>query len=262
MDRAIRDSVKTQARVIHALLLREIITRYGRHNLGFLWLFFEPMIFAVGITILWSFMGMGKGNIPIAGFAITGYCALVLWRNMVNRLSGAVSGNIGLLHHRNVKVMDLLLARIVLELAGCTVALIVLTLAFTGLNLMYLPVDPYTALIGWLQICWFVIGAGLIGAYLGVLSELLDRVWHIFMYLTLPFTGAFFMVSWLTPNVQEIVLWSPLVNGVEMLRQGYFGPGIDARYSIEYLFKANTITLFVGLLLTRLIKRKLSQGEV
>lgn len=262
MDRSLREGLRTQVRVINALLLREIITRYGRHNLGFLWLFIEPMIFAVGITILWSLMGMGKGNIPIAGFAITGYCSLVLWRNMVNRLSGAVPGNIGLLHHRNVKVMDLLLARIILELAGCTVALVVLTLAFTGLNLMYIPVDPYTALLGWFQICWFVIGAGLIGAYLGVLSELLDRVWHVFMYLTLPFTGAFFMVSWLPPNAQEIVLWSPLVNGVEMLRQGYFGPGIDARYSIEYLLKANAITLFVGLLLTRLIKRKLSQGEV
>jgi ABC-type polysaccharide/polyol phosphate export permease len=262
MDRSLREGLNTQLRVIHALLLREIITRYGRHNLGFLWLFIEPMIFAVGITILWSFMRIGKGNIPIAGFAITGYCALVLWRNMVNRLSGAVPGNIGLLHHRNVKVMDLLLARIILELAGCTVALVVLTLAFAGLSLMYLPVDPYTALLGWLQICWFVIGAGLIGAYLGVISDLLDRVWHVFMYLSLPFTGAFFMVSWLPPAAQEIVLWSPLVNGVEMLRQGYFGPGIDARYSVEYLFKANAITLFVGLLLTRLIKRKLSQGEL
>jgi ABC-type polysaccharide/polyol phosphate export permease len=127
---------------------------------------------------------------------------------------------------------------------------------------MYLPVDPYTALLGWLMICWFVIGSGFLGAYLGVLSEMLDRVWHVFMYLSLPLTGSFFMVSWLPPFAQEVVLWSPLVNGVEMLRQGYFGPGIDARYSIEYLFKANAITLFVGLLLIRLIKRKLSQGDL
>jgi capsular polysaccharide transport system permease protein len=261
MDSALFSGFKTQLRVIHALLMREIITRYGRHNLGFLWLFIEPMIFAVGITILWTFMGMGKGTMPIAGFAITGYCALVLWRNMVNRLGGAVSGNLGLLHHRQVKVVDLLLARAILEIASCTVALIVLTLVFTGLDLMYLPVDPYTALLGWLLICWFVIGAGFIGAYLGVLSEVLDRVWHVFMYLTLPFTGALFMVSWLPPAAQEIVLWSPMVNGVEMLRQGYFGTGIDARYSIEYLLKANAITLFVGMLLIRLIKRKLSEGD-
>ncbi len=261
MDRALREGFKTQARVINALMLREIITRYGRHNLGFLWLFAEPVLFAVGITILWSHSGMAKGTMPVAGFAITGYCSLVLWRNMVNRLSGAVPGNIGLLHHRNVQVMDLLIARMILELASCTVALIVLTFAFTGLNLMHLPMDPYTALLGWFQICWFVIGAGLIGAYLGVLSEVVDRIWHVAMYLSLPFTGAFFMTSWLPPAVQEVVLWSPLVNGVEMLRQGYFGPGIDARYSIEYLLKANTITLFVGLLLTRLIKRKLSQGD-
>ena len=43
-----------QKRVISALLMREILTRYGRHNIGFLWLFAEPMIFTVGVTVLWN----------------------------------------------------------------------------------------------------------------------------------------------------------------------------------------------------------------
>ena len=30
--------------VVWALILREILTRYGRHNIGFLWLFVEPML--------------------------------------------------------------------------------------------------------------------------------------------------------------------------------------------------------------------------
>ena len=36
-------SWKIQRRVVWALTLREILTRYGRHNIGFLWLFAEPM---------------------------------------------------------------------------------------------------------------------------------------------------------------------------------------------------------------------------
>ena len=31
-------------RVIGALLLRELLTRYGRNNIGFLWLFVEPRV--------------------------------------------------------------------------------------------------------------------------------------------------------------------------------------------------------------------------
>jgi ABC-type polysaccharide/polyol phosphate export permease len=251
-------SLRVQRRVIGALLLRELITRYGRYNLGFLWLFIEPMIFAAGITLLWSYMGLAKGGLSVAAFAITGYSALVVWRNMVNRLSGAVPGNIGLLYHQQVKVFDLIATRAILEIAACTVSLITLTLLFTSLNLMTLPVDPLMALTGWFMICWFVLGAGFIGAYLGSLSEIFDRVWHVFMYLSLPFTGAFFMVSWLPPAAQEIVLWSPLVNGVEMLREGYFGAGVDARYSVSYLIEANSITLLIGLLLIRKLKRMIS----
>ncbi len=47
-------SLHIARRVIGALLRREMLTRYGRHNIGFLWLFVEPMIFTIGVTILWT----------------------------------------------------------------------------------------------------------------------------------------------------------------------------------------------------------------
>ena len=47
-------SLAIQLRVIRALLMREVITRFGRHNLGVLWLVAEPMIFTLGVAALWS----------------------------------------------------------------------------------------------------------------------------------------------------------------------------------------------------------------
>ena len=35
-----------QGRIVWALLMREIQLRWGRRNLGFAWLFCEPLIFA------------------------------------------------------------------------------------------------------------------------------------------------------------------------------------------------------------------------
>ena len=43
-----------QRRVLGALLLRELLTRYGRNNIGFLWLFVEPMLFTLIITLFWT----------------------------------------------------------------------------------------------------------------------------------------------------------------------------------------------------------------
>ena len=66
-----------------ALLMREVLTRYGRHNIGFLWLFVEPMMFTLGVAALWTAMKATHGsNLPIVAFAITGYSSVLLWRNM------------------------------------------------------------------------------------------------------------------------------------------------------------------------------------
>ena len=254
------NSIKVQARVIWALLMREIITRYGRHNVGFLWLFIEPMMFSIGITILWSFTGMSKGIIPVAGFALTGYSSIVLWRNMVSRLANTSSANQGLLYHSPVKIVDLILSRAFLEAAGVSISFIGLSFAFTAIGLMSLPVDPLQTVIAWFLLIWFVIGAGMIAAYAGETSEVFDRIWHVMMYLTLPFTGAFSMVSWLPLSTQEILLWSPMVHAVEMLREGYFGGGVNAIYSVFYLMSCNLILTLVGLILIRKIRRNLEES--
>jgi capsular polysaccharide transport system permease protein len=257
---SLRASLSIQMRVLGALLMREIITRYGRHNVGFLWLFIEPMMFSIGITILWSFTGMSKGIIPVAGFALTGYSAIVLWRNMVSRLANTSSANQGLLYHSQVSVMDLILSRAFLEAAGVTVSFIGLSFAFIALDLMFLPSDPLKIAFAWFLLIWFVIAVGMIAAYAGETSEVFDRIWHVMMYLTLPFTGAFSMVSWLPPAVQEILLWSPMVHAVEMLREGYFGEGVNAIYSVFYLMSCNLVLTLVGLVLIRKIRRNLEES--
>lgn len=259
-ETSMSNSIKVQARVIWALLMREIITRYGRHNVGFLWLFIEPMMFSIGITILWSFTNTPKGIIPVAGFALTGYSSLVLWRNMVGRLANTSSANQGLLYHSQVKILDLILSRAFLEAIGVSVSLITLSLTFAAIGLMGVPVDPLQTVFAWVLLIWFVIGAGMIAAYAGETSEVFDRIWHVMMYLTMPFTGIFSMVSWLPPAIQEILLWSPMVHAVEMLREGYFGEGVNAIYSVFYLMSCNLVLTLVGLILIRKIRRNLEES--
>src|SRR5512136_516731 len=111
-------SFRIQLRVIGALLMREILTRYGRHNIGFLWLFVEPMLFTLGVTALWTLAKAHQvSRIPIVAFAITGYSSVLLWRNMPGRCVSAIEPNLALLYHRNVKIIDVFAARLILEAA-------------------------------------------------------------------------------------------------------------------------------------------------
>jgi ABC-type polysaccharide/polyol phosphate export permease len=247
--------LRIQLKVLRALFFREMISHFGRGNIGFLWMFVEPMMFSIGIAILWSITGVGGKTMPAAGFALTGYSAIVAWRSCVSRTSLAIKANMGLLYHRNVTVLDLGIARATFEFISVTISFFFLTILFTFLDLINLPVDIFKTICAWMLLGWFFISAGLVALYLDQKSEMFGRVWHVIMYLTLPLTGAFSMVTWLPPEVQKVLLMSPMVNGVEMLREGFFGANINAKYSIGYLISFNFILSFLGLTLTSKIKR-------
>lgn len=109
-DPTLRESLRVQIRILGALLVREVLTRYGRHNIGFLWLFVEPMMFTLGVTALWTATKSVHGsNLPIVAFALTGYSSVLLWRNMPGRCIGALWSNLSLMYHRNIRVLTSML---------------------------------------------------------------------------------------------------------------------------------------------------------
>ena len=266
--RELKSSFKVQLRVVGALILREVLTRYGRKNIGFLWLFVEPMVFTLGIVVIRNII-MGNsalnltnnqqffGSMSFAGFLMTGYSGFILFRNICNRIASTSNSNKGLLYHRNIRILDLIFSRFILELAAVSASLIALTLAFHEFGLMSLPENILNVIVAWLLLAWFCFGFGLIVGYLMKASSFFDRIWPIILIVSLPFSGVIFMLSWLPANAQEFLSWFPLVNALEFLRESYFGPSIKAMYSISYLVSINLVLTFVGLTLSRKIRRVL-----
>ncbi|TSE31185.1 ABC transporter permease [Tepidimonas charontis] len=245
-------SLAIQFRVIHALLLREVITRYGRHGLGALWIILEPMLFTLGVTGLWYFAKLHTvSNIPIVAFSITGYSTVLMWRNAANRCSKAIEPNLSLMYHRNVKVIDIFLSRIILEWVGATTSLILLTIFFASVGTMDMPNDILLVIGGWLLLAWFSLALGLIVGAVSERSETFERTWHVVTYLMFPLSGALFMVDWLPTAAQEILLWLPMVHGVEMIRHGYFGDVIKTHEDPAYFAFANLALALIGLALVR-----------
>lgn len=250
-------SIQIQLRVIGALLMREIITRYGRDNLGFLWLFFEPMIFTGGVAAVWTVTRNIHGsNLSIVAFAVTGYSAVLLWRNCASRCCMAIPPNVGLLYHRNVRVLDLFITRIILEIAGATASFATLSIVFIALGWMDWPQDVVLLIGGWLLLGWFAGALGLVLGPLTTYAEVIERLWHTLTYLILPFSGSLFMVDWLPPAVQEYALLNPMVSGAEMLRGGYYGPAVHAHYDAVYLAVWSASLTLVGLCLVPLAARR------
>ena len=236
--------------MIGALTMREVITRYGRHNIGFLWLFVEPALFTLGITALWNIaVHKHVAGISITAFALTGYSSVLLWRNCSGRCVNAIEPNLSLLYHRNVKVMDVFLARLLLEVAGATFSFLVLSIVFNFFGLVPFPASMLTVLIGWFLLAWYAISLGLLVGALSALTELIERVWHIVTYLLFPLSGAAYLVEWLPSGAQQFVSWLPMVHATEMIRSGYFGNVFTPHYEVLYLFVCCLVQSLVGLFL-------------
>jgi ABC-type polysaccharide/polyol phosphate export permease len=245
-----------QRRVIFALLMREVLTRFGRHNIGFLWLFVEPMLFTLGVTTLWTVSGANHGsNLPIVAFALTGYSSVLLWRNMPTRAIGAITPNLALMYHRNVRVIDVFAARLLLEAAGATISFAILSTLFISIGWVKPPEDFLKVIAAWLMLAWF--GASL-ATFLGAISErseIIDKLWHPAAYLLFPLSGAAFLVNSLPPLAQKYILLLPMVHGVEMLREGYFGSTVHAHYDLGYMILWCSALSLLGLAQTRIISK-------
>ena len=256
------DSIYVQIRVIGALMVREMLTTYGRKNLGFLWLFFEPLIFIFSI-ILFKNLIFGthiKGNISIYGFLLTGYVVFMLLRRSIGFVGSAAQSNRGILFHRNVKVIDLFYARFLLEFLSLSFVLVFLNFWFNFFNLMPLPTNFLKTSLAWLFLGWVIFSIGLILSYATFKIPLLRRNRFLVLILITPFTGALTMLNWLPLEQREIMSYVPVVHAMELFREGYFG-NVNAIYSISYFLFATFLIFFIGLVLTKKVRRNLEEAS-
>jgi capsular polysaccharide transport system permease protein len=246
-------SLAIQRRVLHALMMRELITRFGRDNLGVLWLVGEPMIFTLGVTTLWSAAGLAHGGtgIPIVAFAVTGYSSVLMWRNAASHCSSGIEHNKPLLFHRGVLIIDVFLTRIALEIVGATSSFIVLSFFFIFIGWMPVPNDLLMVLAGWFMLIWFGASLALLLGGGTAFTPLVHRLWHPAAYLLFPMSGAAFMVEWLPKKLQDVVLFLPMVHGIELLRHGYFGNVVQTHYDVGYMAEFCLVLSLCGLYVVR-----------
>jgi ABC-type polysaccharide/polyol phosphate export permease len=244
--------MNVQRRVLWALMMREVITRFGRHNIGVLWLMAEPMLFTLGVGAFWFAADLHHGSgIQIFAFAITGYSTVLMWRNTVTHCSHAVHSNLPLLFHRNVRVLDVLLARIVLEIAGATASFAVLTAVFLAGGWIRPPQDLGMVIAGWLMLSWFGTALALTIGAATAFSQIISRLWNPASYLLFPLSGAAFMADWWAPVLRDTLLLLPMVHCVELIREGYMGGPFRYHHDMGYVAAFNLVLTLIGLWFVR-----------
>jgi capsular polysaccharide transport system permease protein len=238
-------------------MLRELATRYGRNNIGFLWVVFEPLSFCVGVLIMYrAIRGQYDQGLELIPFMLTGYMPTILVRHMVMYSVNAAKINNGLLYHSVITVLDLFLARIILEFIGVTLAFFLVGGLLLTFGFIKMPVNPWLVYQGWFITGFTACGMALMVGAISEIFEVVERIIGLTLYLLVPLSGTFFIADWLPEGVRKFALLLPFLNCAEMVRSGFFGPAMNAHYDENYTIACAAVMTLAGLLLVQQVRNR------
>ncbi|MDE3175071.1 MAG: ABC transporter permease [Pseudomonadota bacterium] len=249
-------ALAVNSRIIGALIMREGTMHFGHENLGFFWVIGEPLVLTCGVMLMWTIGGQTHGHgIGVVPFALSGYTMITLWRHLSGKQVHSIRNSMGLLFHRNISLIDALLARSLLEVVAILTAFFVAFIPLSLLGFVDPMNDPLLFAGGYFLQAWFGVAFGLCVSALSEMYEATEQFLPPLLYITLPFTGVFNMADWLPQEWREAVLWSPLVSNIEMMRAGMFGGDIKYYYDPMYVVYWSLGLTAIGLPLVQRARR-------
>lgn len=250
-------SAGVQARVIHALVLREANVKFARHRLGYVWALVEPVAYVSAFVLILSLGGRSlPAGMPAVPFFITGVIPFFLFREVAAATLSGVTANKALLVYPQVSAFDVMIARALLEIATTIVVFVLLLGAVRMLGVEFRIERPIEA-FAWL-IAMGLAGFGF-GAACGALEPLFPAVQRIVPAVVLRplfwISGVFFVSGMLPPGLRDMALVNPLLHMIELLRSAFFHE-FESHYATpSYGLFSLLVVVFAACLLHRALRR-------
>ena len=248
-------------RVIVAMILREMTTRYGRSIGGYFWAIAEPLGAITLLTIAFSQMMRAPPiGTSFALFYATGYMAFHIYSDISNTVSSAVKVNRNLMRYPSVTPLDAILARFLLSLLT---QLVVLSVMLTGIILLsdaHVNLDLPSIALAISMAALLGLGVGTLNCVIFAFVPVWGQLWAVINRPLFIISGVFYLVEELPTNLREIIWYNPLVHPVSTMRAGFYGTYEAGSASPAYVFFLGSTMLACGLLLLRRHRSRIVEG--
>jgi ABC-type polysaccharide/polyol phosphate export systems, permease component len=247
-------------RSVVALMLREMVTRFGGTPGGYIWTIAEPvggiammvLIFTVGLKLRTPALGI---NFPL--FFATGMLVLNMYLGTSNAVQRSLSFSRALLFYPGIGLVEAIAARFLLEvLTKLVVVYIVLgtiLLLFETRAIIDLP-----AILGALGLAAALgLGMGCLNAYLLPTFPLWDSIWGILTTPLFLMSGIFFIYEDLPEIGQDVLWYNPLIHLTGLMRAGFYPTYEPGYISLAYVGTWVLTPMAFGLLLLRKHHRRI-----
>lgn len=240
------------ARVMFALMLREMATTYGRSVAGYMWAIIEPVAALALMSIVFSIFlrspALGS-SFPL--FYASGYLIFMIYSGVGNKIAATVQFSRQLLEYPAVTALDAILARFILNMLT---QIMVVYIVLSGIIIMYdlrLILDLQAILVALLITGAFVLGVGTFNCYLFVAFPAYQQVWAILNRPMFIISGIFFVFDDVPQPFRDFLWFNPLIHMIGKMRAGVYAT-YEAEYvSIPYVMGLSLLLFAAGLLLLR-----------
>ncbi len=250
MTEPVRSPMAVTWSVWRALLLRESLDRLFDMRAAWFWLLMEPVLHISFITFIFTVIRLRT----VGG----GMLAFFTFRRTAIQVMYAVDSNKPLFAYRQVQPFDTSVARGVLE---AFLMVLVTSVILTGVALLghdIRPDDPIQVVIALFGLWLFGMGYGLIASVLIALVRETEHILKIMMMPLYLISGVIMPISAVPQPYRDLLLFNPLVHGLELVRQGFSSYyHVVAGISMAYLYAWGVVSLFLGLLLYRRFTQQL-----
>lgn len=252
-----------QFRVIFALMLRGARTRFFGNGLGFLvasvaWPLCHMLLLLAAYTVAGRIAPIGDSSLL---FFATGLIPFMAFNYISRWTMLGVIYDRPLMAFPAVKVIDLVLARILLEVLGSFITAFALVFLLVFADVNPIPQDVVQASLAYVACVLLGVGMGIINSVIA----LAFRPWFtgyvliiIGLYVS---SGIIFYSDGLPHSVTYYLSFNPVFQAVEWMRSAYY-PGygsfdLDKNYLLWWAF----CTISGGLVLERLIRGRVLMGQ-
>ena len=257
-------AVRTQANVLAALFFREADMRHGRSfALAYLASGIEPLVIVATIGLLFSVLGhappYGRSLMLFLG---TGVFPIYMFIHTSMRLRQALGPGSHRTRYPIEQPLDHVLVHALLHiLSSSLVALFFFVgMYYLGVSAAW-PWDPLIAVEALATIFLFGVAMGIFNSVVARIFPVWDLIWPAFARAQLHFSGPYFVVAYLPPNIRWYFGLNPVLHGVNWFRNAFYPFYPNQLTNPSFLLLSAMVMIALGLLLEAATRRYLEERE-
>ncbi|MGV1830788.1 ABC transporter permease [Agrobacterium vitis] len=256
-----KDALQQKLNVMHAVIMRDIRSRFFNHGLGFLIVPLFPVGHIFLLLLIYYVVGKhSEFGDDLQIFFATGLLPVMTFTYVSRFMSISLLANKSMMAFPVVRLLDIILARAFLEFIGIIISFIFIYVYLVSIGSNPVPVYPSEALLSFLFTVILSIGFGIIASVISVIMPIFPMIYSLIMVIFYITSGAPIYLHSFPEVVVYGCSWNPAFQAVEWVRSAYYLGYPTEDLDKQYFIGVAIGSVCLGLLLERILRKFALEG--